>query len=109
MSELIPFTQPAGLSRDTRRSARAITRSRATTQVRMSVINDEADVAFEKVEALTTATGAAMSSVTRVAQAQRQLEGLAPEASGRLAFLADAHLLAVGDSLQDLRRQLRRF
>jgi hypothetical protein len=107
MSELIPYNEGA-VTRDVRRAGRAISRSRSVNQVRMARVDDEADVAVEKVEALTSATGAAMGAVTRVAQAQKQLETLSPEVTGRLAFLADSHLLAVGDSLQDLRRQLRR-
>lgn len=107
MSELIPYTGGTALSRDSRRAARAISRSRSVTQVRLSRIDDEADVAIQKVEALTSATGASMSAVTRVAQAQKHLETLAPEVSGRLSYLADSHLMAVADSLQDLRRSLR--
>lgn len=108
MTELIPINESTGLTRDVRRTSRGISRSRSYAQLRMAGISDETDVAMEKVEALTAATGSGMSAVTRVAQAQRQLETLAPEASGRLAFLAEAHVLAVGDSLQDLRRSLRR-
>ncbi|WP_027861740.1 hypothetical protein [Marmoricola sp. URHB0036] len=106
MSELIPYSE-RGLSRDSRRAGRAITRSRSVTQMRMAHVDDETDVTMQKVEALTSATGLAMSAVTRVAQAQKHLELQTPEVSGRLAFLADAHLLAMGDTLQDLRRQLR--
>lgn len=50
-----------------------------------------------KVENLTMATGSAMQSVARVAAAQRQLEQIAPEASGRQAFLADDHLLGCAE------------
>ncbi len=107
MSELIPYQGGGGLTRDSRRAGRAITRSRSFTQVRLAVVDDEADVTMQKVEALTSATGAGMGAVTRVAQAQKHLEALAPEVSGRLSFLADSHLLAVGDALQDLRRSLR--
>jgi hypothetical protein len=107
MSELLPYTGAGSLTRDSRHAGRAINHSRAATHVRMSRINDENDVAIEKIEALTSTTGYAMSAVTRVAQLQRQLETLAPDASGRLALLADSHVLAVGDSLQDLRRSLR--
>lgn len=107
MTDLIPYME-GGLSRDSRRAARAISWSRAASQVRMAQVDDEADVADEKMEALTSTTGKAMGAVTRVAQAQKHLEALAPEVSGRLAYLADCHLLAMGDSLQDLRRQLYR-
>ena len=109
MSDLIPFVDGGGLSCDNRRAGRAISRSRSVSQVRMARVNDEADVSIEKVEALTVTTGMGMAAVTRVAQAQSHLETLAPEVSGRLAYLADSHLLAVGDCLHDLRRQLRRY
>jgi hypothetical protein len=107
MSELLPYSGDTALSRDARRAGRSISRSRSVTQVRLSGVDDEADVTIQKVEALTSTAGLSMSAVTRVAQAQKHLETLAPEVSGRLNFLADSHLMAVADSLQDLRRSLR--
>jgi hypothetical protein len=77
-------------------------------QVRTSQADNVTDLAQVKVENLTMATGSAMQQVTRVAQAQRQLEQLAPEAAGRLAFLADDHMLGCAEMLADLRRDLRR-
>ncbi len=106
MSDLIPYTEH-GLTRDERRAARAVSRSRTRSQIRMAVIDDETNVAVDKIEAVTYATGTAMGAVTRVAQAQKQFETLAPEVSGRLSYLADGHMLAVGDTVQDLRRHLR--
>ncbi len=106
MSEISPYS--GGLDRDARRAGKSISRSRSFSQVRMAKVDDETDVAMVKVDALTSTTGSAMSGIVRVAQAQRQLEQLAPEAAGRLAFLADSHSLAMGDILQDLRRDLRR-
>jgi hypothetical protein len=108
VGELIPDNGSAALSRDSRRASRSISRSRSVSQIRMARVDDETDVTLAKVDALTATTGAAMGAVVRVAQAQRHLEQLAPEAAGRLAFLADDHLLAMGDSVQDLRRELRR-
>lgn len=105
--ELSPYVS-GGLSRDSRRAARAISRSAVTRQVRQADIDVETDIALDKMDAITTATGNGMGSVVRVAQAQRHLETLAPEAAGRLAYLADDHMLAVGDIVHDLRRELRR-
>jgi outer membrane scaffolding protein for murein synthesis (MipA/OmpV family) len=94
--------------RDGRRAGRAISRNEAGALVRISGTNAAADVAQAKIDNLTMATGTAMSSVVRVAQAQRHLEQLAPEASARLAYLADDHALGMGEVLADLRRDLRR-
>jgi len=107
MSDLIPYTEH-GVSRDVRRASRAISRYQSGGQVRLATVDTETDVAMAKVDALTSATGSAMGSVVRVAQAQRHLEQLAPEASGRLAFLADDHMIGMGDVMSDLRRNLRR-
>jgi hypothetical protein len=118
MSNIQPYVG-SGLVRDARRSGRAISRYQAFGQVRIAKVDIETDVALAKVDietdvalakedAVTTATGAAMGSVVRVAQLQRQLEQIAPEAAGRLAFLADDHMLSMGDIMQDLRRELRR-
>lgn len=108
MSSIQPYIDGGGLIRDARRSGRTISRYQAAGQVRVAKVDTETDIALAKVDAITTATGTAMGSVVRVAQAQRQLEQLAPEAAGRLAFLADDHMLSMGDIMQDLRRELRR-
>ena len=107
MSSLEPYVDHA-LSRESRRASREISRGRVGTQIRMSAVDNATDVALSKVENLTMATGSAMQQVTRVAQAQRQLEQIAPEAAGRLAFLADDHMLGCSELLADLRRDLRR-
>ena len=94
--------------RDGHRAGRAVSRNRAGALVRVSGTDADADVAQAKIDNITMATGTAMSSVVRVAQAQRHLEQLAPEASTRLAYLADDHMLGMGEVLADLRRDLRR-
>ena len=96
------------LSRDARRASREISRSRLSTQIRTGQVNNTTDITLTKVENLTFATGNAMQQVTRVAQAQRQLEQLTPEVAGRLAFLAEDHLLGCAELLADLRCNLRR-
>lgn len=95
--------------RPARRAARVISRNALAAQVRVSGTDAETDVTVAKIENATMATGTAMTSVVRVAQAQRQLEQLAPEASSRLNYLADDHSLAMGELLSDLRRNLRRM
>lgn len=96
------------LSRDSIRAGRAVSRRQADNQVRLSGVDGETDLAIEKITSITDATGQAMGAVVRVAQVQKQLEQLAPEASGRLAMLADDHALTLVDVMADLRRQLRR-
>lgn len=96
-------------SRPARRAARAISQHRMSTAVQVSGIDAVTDVAMAKEDAYTAATGTAMGAVVRVAQAQRHLETLVPEASGRLAMLADDHALAMSELLTDYRRQLRRY
>jgi hypothetical protein len=107
MSSLIPIPEPGSLDRDSRRAARAISRGRSATQVRLARVNDQTDVALEKIQAQTETTQFAMGAVTRIAMAQRHYEAMAPEASGRLSLLADEHLLGMGDTLQDHRRSMR--
>jgi hypothetical protein len=107
MSELSPFICADG-SGDARRASRQLSRSRLGAQIRTGEVGSVTDVALAKVDNLTMATGNAMQQVTRVATAQRQLEQLAPEAAGRLAFLADDHMLGCAELLGDLRRDLRR-
>jgi hypothetical protein len=100
--------QGALVSRDARRGSRTISRYQIGGQVRVAKIDTDTDVAMAKADALTTATGSAMACVVRVAQAQRQFEQLAPEAAGRLAFLADDHMLGLSEIVSALRCDLRR-
>ena len=109
MSELVSYSGGGALGRESRRTSREISRGRLGTQARISAVDNATDLALAKVESLTMATGSAMQQVTRVAQAQRQLEQLAPEAAGRLAYLADDHMLGCGELLTDLRRDMRRI
>ena len=111
VTDIQPYSFNNGLSRDARRAGRVISRHQSGGQVRTVVVDVNTDVTMAKVEALTAATGSAMTNVVRVAQAQHQLELLAPDAAGRLAYLAylaETHALAMGDLMQDLRRDLRR-
>lgn len=96
------------VSSDARRASRVITRGRLDMQIRTAAIDNVTDISQAKVDNLTMATANAMQQVTRVAQAQRQLEQLAPEVTGRLAFLADDHVLGCAELLSDLRRDFRR-
>lgn len=108
MNDVTPHIAAGAVSRDSRRVSRQISRGRLNSQVQTSAVDNLTDVALAKVENLTLATGAALQAVTRVAQAQRQLEQLVPEASARLSFLADDHMLGSAELLADLRRDLRR-
>lgn len=107
-NDLAPYQGTNLTVRDSKRTNRAISRHQAGGQVRVAAVDAETDVAMAKVEGLTMVTANAMSAVARLAQAQTQLEQQVPEASGRLAYVADTHLLCVGDMLRDLRHDLRR-
>lgn len=109
MSDLTLYVQGGGLSRDARRYGREISRGRLGTLIRTNQVDNATDVALAKVDNLTMATANAMSQVTRVTQAQRHLEQLTPEAAGRLAFLAEDHVLGCAELLADLRREMRRI
>ena len=109
MSELATHSGGNALARDARRFGREISRGRLDTQIRTSQIDNATDVTLAKVENLTMATGNAMQQITRVAQAQRQLEMMTPDAAGRLAFIADDHMLGCAELLSELRRDMRRI
>lgn len=96
------------LARDARRTGRAVSRYASDAEIRTTQVDYETDVALSKVDGLTAVTGHAMGGVVRVAQGQKHLELLAPEASGRLAMLADDHALGCMDITSDHRRALRR-
>lgn len=107
MSEIERYTGGI-MSRDSRRAARSIERSKSVTQVRNARVADEADVAMEKVEQVSHITATAMMAIARVNGVQKQLEQAAPELAGRLSRMADYHELAMVEVAEDLRRDLRR-
>jgi hypothetical protein len=104
----MPYTGGELLGRDSRRAARTISRYQAQTQVRVAGTDQETDVSLAKLESSTAVTGQAMAAVVRVAQLQKQLETLAPEASGRLSMLADGHAISLVEIAADHQRTLRR-
>lgn len=108
MSELTPFIGGGIVTRESRHAFRSISRNRASTEVRIARVDGSTDVAVAKLDGLTMATGSAMQQIVRIAKVQRELEQLAPEASVRLNFLADDHLLGCSELLADLRREMRR-
>jgi hypothetical protein len=97
-----------GLMREARRAGRTISRYQAQTQVRIASTDNETDVSLAKVESCTAVTGQAMAAAVRVAQLQKQLETMAPEASGRLSMLADGHAVSLVELVADHQRVLRR-
>ena len=107
-TEIMPFGASGLANRKSRHALRAIGRTRAIADVRIAEVDASTDVTLAKIDNLTMATGSAMQQVVRVARVQRELEQLAPEASGRLNFLADDHLLGCAELMSDLRRELRR-
>jgi hypothetical protein len=109
MSNIEPYNFGNGLlPQHSRRAARSISRYQVGGGVRVAAVDTDTDVALAKVDASTATTGHAMTAVVRVAQLQKSLELLAPEAAGRLAFLADDHMLSMSEVVADLRRELRR-
>lgn len=108
MSSLVPFNEGAR-PRELRRAGRSMERSKLRTELRIVSVDAETDTEMAKTDSVTAFTGAAMSQVARVAQAQVQLEQLAPQAAARLNMLADAHSMAVTDLMVDLTRKLRRI
>ena len=108
--DLVPMTGGGGLiSRQARRYGREISRGRLGALIRTGQVDNTTDITLAKIDNLTMATGNAMQQVSRVTQAQRHLEQLTPEAAGRLAFLAEDHMLGCAELLSDLRRELRRI
>lgn len=97
------------LPRDLRRAGRAISKYKATGEVSIAAVDTTADVTMAKIDSVTACTGQAMGAVTRVAQAQTQLELLTPTASPHLAFLALEHAHGMSEILADHRREIRRL
>lgn len=104
----ISLFEGGALARDRRRVGREISRTQSTGLVRQSAIDVETDIAIGKIDAITATTGQALGAVAKVAQAETALAQNFPGASGRLAFIAERHMLYVGDAVDELHNRLRR-
>lgn len=102
------YGQGGPLPRYIRRAARDLERYQLDNKVKAGKADSDTDAAMAVMEDDTMATGKAMEQVVRVARLQRQLEEMAPEASGRLALLADEHAFGMADDINRLRRRLSR-
>jgi hypothetical protein len=99
----------APLERDSRRAGREISRMEAQTQTRLARIDNETDTTIAKGHSLSRVVAFAMGDVGQVAEVRKQVEMVAPEASGDLAMLA--HVLGGGlaEIAADHRHHLRRM
>jgi hypothetical protein len=91
---------------DARRTARAMGRLESQALVRHTAIDVEIDLTIDKVTGLTSATGAGMGGIGKVAQAQTAIEQLVPQASAHLNLVADRHALGVAGLLDRCERRL---
>ncbi|MFL6137396.1 MAG: hypothetical protein ACJ74O_06290 [Frankiaceae bacterium] len=108
-SDLTPYLGAhAPLLRDARRAGRAISRQQAQAQVRLAAIDLETDASLAKVESCSIVTTQAAVAVCKLSQVHKQLETLAPDASGRLAMVVDSHAIMMVELLNDHQRVLRR-
>jgi hypothetical protein len=104
----IDLFEGRGLARDARRTGRQISRVRSGGEIRKAAVDVETDVTLDKIDAITATTGQALGSVAKVAQAETALAQNFPGASGRLAFIAERHMLHVSDVLDDFQTKVRR-
>jgi hypothetical protein len=106
-NEIVLFSSGA-LARDARRTTVAVNRVYSRGEIRQAEVDVESDVAQAKLDAVTRLTGQAMTAVARLAQAETALTQNFPAASGRLAFIAEQHMLLSGDIVADLHYRVRR-
>lgn len=97
------------LARDVRGTGRTISRIESNGLVRQTAVDVEADIVVHKIEVQTSALGAGLGAIGRVAQAVTAIEQLAPQASGRLTMLAEQHALTIADEVDRLHQRLRRL
>jgi hypothetical protein len=96
-------------SGEQRRTGQTVSRLHSGGMIRQTSVDIEGDVIGAKIDAISMETARGLNAVCRVAQAQTALEQLVPQASGRLNVIADAHVLAVAETLDDLNYRLRRL
>lgn len=111
MSDIMKWEGGGGLERESRRAAKAMSRSKAVAQIRQARIADEADVTLEKLEQATYLTVNGAMALTKVAGAIKQFEeqsGGDMALAARLQRLGDRHEWIVGESIEDFRRDVRR-
>lgn len=92
-----------------RRAAQAVARINDRTMVRLSAVDDETEVTVDKLDAIGTAVRAAEMQVALTAQARKNLELIAPEASLDMAHLAETATLLMSEVLIQGGRRISRY
>jgi hypothetical protein len=98
--DLALHTTNGAIARESRRVARGVCHVQGDGQIRQADIDTEADVTDGKLGAITSGTMHAMTAVANVARLEMVLAQNFPSASGRLAYLAEGHMLAAGDMVE---------
>lgn len=96
-------------TRDTRRTAREVSRVQNGGMVRQTNVDTETEVVETKVRNYTDATAVAMGEVARLGQLERALVLNNPELSGRLGYFADGHAIELVGLLSHFGGRLRRM
>ncbi len=109
-NNLIPVTSGMEVMslRQARSTGRQLARMNASTDMRIRMIENEADVHVAKVDAIGYVAERAMFSTATVTQVEQQLGQMFPMAVSRLQALADMHALAAVEIVADTRLRLRR-
>ncbi len=98
------LTRPAGTSRGV---SRGLTRLSDATSLDLARVEATAEVQAVKTDAVTYVANRAMHNVTMVSTLEAQLAQACPQASGRLAMLADVASLSLADLLQQTAHRVR--
>jgi hypothetical protein len=106
--DMTPYVGGGAIVRDVRRTNRVVSRVQSGSQIRQASVDAETEVALAKIDSITATTGQALGAVAKVAQAETALAQNFPGASGRLAFIAERHMLHVSDAVDGLQTKLRR-
>jgi hypothetical protein len=105
MSDIQPYTVTSLATR----SGRQLARIDAMTAIREAHIEAEAQILAAKTDAANYVGGRAMQNVALLSQMEQHLALAVPQASGRLAAIADMTALTMSGIVSDAACRLRRI
>jgi hypothetical protein len=104
MSNLQPYRPPAAV----RRTGRALVRLSNETSYAVSVTDARAEIEEAKVNGIAAVGIRAMQDVALLSQVEQSLAQTVPQASGRLATIADLAALSMADVVANAARRIGR-
>jgi hypothetical protein len=106
MSDMVPFSRDLS-KRDSREVRRELSRIDGRGRVELARLNQQADLQAERISAIGYVGKCAQHQAAMLTQAEVQLSAAVPSAAGRLQWLGNMTVLAMGGVVSETERRVK--